>query len=216
MNVVQNLILPKPLKKVACRSAVQRFDKLQSLYVELMEVFLMKKIPIIQIITGLLLLGIGLGFPALRQTTETELTYVLILMSESLWLTSALFGGALLIGGIINKSLGEKKTEYATLKTEIYSHLISACIGIGVYCFSMWQIIVSLELDTVNSREKTLSMILTFVCILAVFLLGGFYFKERKDNQKSKGKLFDIITLIIYFLPFFFLCDTVYEMLIKY
>ena len=173
----------------------------------------MKKIQLIQILAGALLLILGLGIPVLKTLLLTDTTYLIILMTESLWLTAAFFGAALLISGIINKVLGDKKANYSTIKTEIYSHTLSAAFSIGVYSLLLWLIIDSSGLKAVNGSIYTASVIITIICMVMVFLLIAYISKERKSTGKTKGIIFDIITFILYLLPFFFLSDTIYKII---
>lgn len=175
----------------------------------------MKKFPLIQIISGVLLLVIGLGLPAIKLALYSDTTYAIILMTESIWLTSALFGGALLISGIINKAFGGKKADLSTAKTEIYAHSLSAAFSLGIYSLLMWLIIESSGLKAINGTAYTASVIITIICMVTVFLLISFASKERKTAGKPKGVIFDIVTFFLYLLPFFFLSDTIYKILEK-
>ena len=175
----------------------------------------MKKYSKLSIITGIVLLVLGITLPFVRLNFLQGFTYILVLMSESVWLTSALFGLSLLIVGIVTHIFKYNKAENVNAKTEIFSICSGITLGIAIYYSLMWLIIVQSALQNTNHKDYIMSIAITLVCLVAFFLTSGFYFKERKEKEFKKGLGFGVLNTIVFVLPAFFLADNIYKILIN-
>ena len=174
----------------------------------------MKKYSKLSIIIGSVLLVLGITLPFVRLNFLEGFTYILVLMSESIWLTAAFFGLSLLIVGLVTHIFKDSKTETANAKTEIFSIFSGITLGIAIYYSLMWFIIIQSSLQNTNPKDYIMSIVITLVCLVAFFLTSGFYFKERKEKGFKKGLGFGILNVIIFILPAFFLADNIYKILI--
>lgn len=171
----------------------------------------MKRLSKIKIFSGIALLGIGLIIPWLRSVLDPETYFSVIIMTESIWMTSILLGVAGIITGLIAKSVKEKKP-CANARTELYAHGFSFSLGIGLFFFLMWQLIALNNYTEVESSVLTASIIATVVGILCCILTAAFYFRERKTAGFKKGLLSDLATVLLYLPAFFFMGDALYNL----
>lgn len=175
----------------------------------------MEKFKKLSILIGGILLITGLIFPAIRLFSLEGFTYLLVLMSESIWLTLDFLGLSLIIIGIVAYKFSSAKMQYTNLKTEVYSIGAGITLGISLYFSLMWLLVVQTSLQQTNPKDYTLSIIITLIGLVSFFLMIGYYFKERRDRKFKKGIGFGILNTAVFILPSFFLADNIYKILIK-
>lgn len=174
----------------------------------------MKKYSKLSFIIGSILLLLGLTVPIIRLNFLEGFTYLLVLMSESIWLTSAFFGLAILIVATVTHIFHSAKLETCNFKTELFSIGAGISLGVAIYYSLMWLIIIQSALQNTNHKEYIMSIVITLICLVAFFITLGYYFKERREKELKKGMGFGILNIIVYILPAFFLADNIYKLLI--
>lgn len=123
------------------------------------------------------------------------------------------FGITLMIASLLCFFFRKAVEKYCTLKTTLFSLLISFSGSVGLTCLLAWYSIVMFDEMSSHPIEYPASIILGCLSFVLFIFLIIVYCKVRKENFFLKGILIDIATSILALPLFFLLCVKIYNVL---
>lgn len=183
----------------------------------------MKKVAIIGLIVGLVLVAVGATVPLYALSFFEPSSEAIGIIGgadgpTAIFITSRIFFGSFLgvlitlgiplvlisLFCLIFPSFVQKN---CCLKTTAIALLLSATGGMGLNCVGAW-LGVAMESVKKHPIAYPASIIGGALCLVLFLALIVFYCIERAKNLKAAGIVFDVLTSVIY-LPFFFLAEGV-------
>lgn len=100
---------------------------------------------------------------------------------------------------------------HCSVATSMVSLGLSAVGGLGLFCVSLWFVIVSFNEMDKYPFVYPASIVIGILCFVGVIGLFGMYFKVRKGKWSLTGLLLDCLTVVLYLPTFFFAFSLLYE-----
>ncbi len=149
----------------------------------------MKKISIITLLIGIILLLLGSLLPS-----DSIMKLLLLL-----------FGGAIALSGLFALIFTKTVDENCYAETSIVALALSADVGLGFY-----SVILCLSCSFLSHPDnhpiRLLGGILIGLIAFALFIILLYYYTQlRKESPSKKGVLIDILFSFTFIAPFFFL-----------
>ena len=124
-----------------------------------------------------------------------------------------LFGIALAVSALFCLIFSKTVKNNCNIKTTALSLMLSAVGALGLVCVTLWIVIVSFGEMSRHPISYPVSILLGMFCFFMFLVLIALYFITRKKNWSIKGIVIDVLTSILYLLPFFFAFEYLYETL---
>lgn len=124
-----------------------------------------------------------------------------------------LFGIALVVSALFCLIFSKTVKNNCNIKTTALSLMLSAVGALGLVCVTLWIVIVSFGEMSRHPISYPVSILLGMFCFFMFLVLIALYFITRKKNWSIKGIVIDVLTSILYLLPFFFAFEYLYETL---
>ena len=188
----------------------------------------LKQTSLLTLSVGVLLLIIGAIAPFIALQTYTSQNgatgiiggadtptyeFVVFRLMNGWPFVAILFGIALAVSALFCLIFSKTVKNNCNIKTTALSLMLSAVGALGLVCVTLWIVIVSFGEMSRHPISYPVSILLGMFCFFMFLVLIALYFITRKKNWSIKGIVIDVLTSILYLLPFFFAFEYLYETL---
>ena len=169
----------------------------------------LKRVSLIVLICGLVLLAVGLGLPLVSISTASTgiiggadaatYQYLFFNLFRGLPMVIVLFGFAMLISSGFCLLFSKTVLKHCSSYTSAVSLALPCVGGAGLNCALIWLVAT----PTKNPIALPVSVAGSLACFAIFVVLYVLYSKKRKENLTAAGIAIDFLTGIVY-LPAFF------------